>query len=110
MATNVYDSKHVIDFGSGPCDYYGFYVSTSSTSYHAENSKWEDIENLIFRIGKLKPDSRRCDVHYIAGLAYCLHHTEHESESDALQELLEEEVSDSDMVDKILEITREIGQ
>ena len=110
MSTNVYDSKHVIDYGSGPCEYHGFYVSTSLRDYHAECSKREEIDDLIFRIGKLKPNSRRCDIHHVAGLAYCIYHAKEEWESEALRDLLEDEASDGEIREQIMEITREISQ
>lgn len=110
MATNVYDSKHVVDFGSGPCEYHGFYVSTSSRDYHAEYSKREKIDDLIFRIGNLKPSSKRGDIHYIAGLAYVIYHSDGEWETEELRGILDEEVPNKTMQIQILEIAREISQ
>ena len=110
MSTNVYDSKHVVDFGAGPCEYHGFYVSTSSRDYHAEYSKKEKIDDLIFRIGNLQPNSKRSDIHYIAGLAYCIYHAKEEWEIEALRDLLDEDVPDKTMQIQILDIAREISQ
>lgn len=110
MSTNVYDSKHVIHYGDEPSEYHGFVVTTSSTEYHAEYSPREKIWDLIHRIGNLKPKSKRGDIHYIAGLAYCIYHAREEWESEALRELLDEEVPDGNMNYKILEIAREISE
>tara|TARA_R110000824_G_scaffold173688_2_gene351817 strand:+ start:63 stop:395 length:333 start_codon:yes stop_codon:yes gene_type:complete len=110
MSTNVYDSKHVIDYGSGSVEYCGFYVSTSSTEYHAEFTKREKIDDLIFRIGKLKPNSKRCDIHHIAGLSYCIHHAKEEWEIEALRDMLENEVPDGNMREQIIQIAQEISE
>ena len=110
MPTNVYDSKHVIHYGDVPSEYYGFTVTTSSADYHAEFSKKEKIDDLIFRVGKLKPNSRRGDIHFLAGVAYCIYHAKEEWEIEALQEILDEECPDENQQYQILEIAREISQ
>lgn len=110
MATNVYDSKHVIDFGIDPCEYYGFYVSTTSTSIHAENSKKEEIDDLISRVEIAMPASTRRDVHFIAGLAYVHYHCNEEWEKELAREELEKEVPNHTDLYKIMDIPREIEE